>query len=695
VKNVLRTAIESWSICDLVERSYAQVTEDHATQDLMEFYPDPGASLEEWAGAARTIMEQDDIQISVAEGIERISVAESNHRLYLVYRDFIQAGKVADFEVMVKVNYVLPENLGDRAFERATGKNQAKYFRFLFDLNFTLKVILETIGYDVAGFDDNDYRLLSELVPATRAKKKKRTDDDRKKVQGTITDIQWKPMQELYAAFGITQTSSVSKVLDSMLDDVQITEDPRSLLSYGTGFSQPLAAVYEEAVTRFINQDSLATTLEFEQRPIMRQRLRELIETGIGRALHQRVVERLSAKIRMAESRSLTISALCGYLKVINIMSEGALHAGIQLRPLAETLGGRSYGHDKSSYGPTLDAYESLGAIAEPYRTELVVYLLDTTSALHDNKYHRRALARRIRSYARHFDSNPEQVVKLMRRLDLEHAYAYLSFATNFSAVETHQLSEHLLKLYHAAGMDDLWKLEKITSKVASELASARSATKTSFLVHNFIDMRDLTMLLNEYEVDLTHENEQATGQKRHDFDMVAGLPALYFGPQDMAVLTYPLKTTKSIITINGAGGGDDVVEASAEMRRLDHSFSKTINPKQSRGFLPDYLVAVLPNGNLMGIGVFDNDHIDIIAQFTQPLIINANKLVPPLYDPAKYALNLVCLSNLSTRILQPPSIIAANIYDPMLCDSVFAPFMIRSDGILAPVYARVRQLVG
>jgi len=78
-------------------------------------------------------------------------------------------------------------------------------------------------------------------------------------------------------------------------------------------------------------------------------------------------------------------------------MSKGARKHNVPLRDLLEILGGRRYGSDTRCYGPIFECYERLSVgIPEPYKTRLIVHILNETSSLRQSRTARRSLIRVI-----------------------------------------------------------------------------------------------------------------------------------------------------------------------------------------------------------------------------------------------------------------------------------------------------------
>lgn len=477
----LERTVEQWTVSELAKRTSALVTEPEALEDLMKHMPKNGATQDDWQ-AYRNFLAfgiPDGFQISVAEGEDLISIAEGNHRIKLLYEEMIIPGIIDDFEVPVYVQRVDSEHLGYLTMERASGKQQALHFRFLLNLNWELKSLLQKLEFDVSSYDKDNFDLLESLITRLRTERLKEQDEGISKVMGPFNNLIWKHYKEIFSEEKGKFSAKADKLISKIISEKNA--NPETLIPISENLSEFAAEIFLDGIKNYMNMSGYSWVINNEMAPSQKkQNLRNFMEVGIKRALFDRVLKSIAEKIYPWERRgSVTYSSISGYSQILKMMSNSAESSGASLRTLVEILGGRRYGHDTTSYSPIHECYDNLTRkISEPSRTKLIAHILDETGNLHESRNERREVLKVINEgislicpEGRTFDpSKMDQYVNSLIKQDLKQMYVFsILFRQGLGEEESNAITDHVIELVQRSDYKDNTKALKLLTDILIE----------------------------------------------------------------------------------------------------------------------------------------------------------------------------------------------------------------------------------
>jgi len=268
-----------WLVSEIIKRSPPIIVEDEPLASLMENFPKDNASVQDWKDYKNFILGiQDPIQICVAyendEELRRISIAEGNHRLYILYNLMINP---------VQVKRVPPERLGELSLERTMGKPQALHFRLLLDLNYQLEYILKGLGYDTRNYDDTDFTLLKDIIQRLRYSTRNDSQSSnpaQTRAFSSLKNLMWLYREEI--------NRLIPTFLDGILSDNRNSDpDPDALLTIKSSLSLLASDIFETAINQYLNRDSYIEWVTTEDYPMSAKKnnINKLINTALDRAL--------------------------------------------------------------------------------------------------------------------------------------------------------------------------------------------------------------------------------------------------------------------------------------------------------------------------------------------------------------------------------------------------------------------------
>ncbi|MFH1399764.1 MAG: hypothetical protein ABIG95_06685 [Candidatus Woesearchaeota archaeon] len=695
------------TIMQLYEAAISVITEADAMASLELLMPKNSGTPQAWEKAAQRLIDLESFQITKAPEVSRVSLAEGNHRLTkLVW--LIRQGHIKDRPLEIIVRETTPDKMSGPALERVLGKTQARYFRFLMDVNYDLMGILAANAYDTTTFDPYDYTLLRELISSllmreTKTKAEALTDDAETKVFSSLKHWPWKHRDTLTAT------------LDRLVEDAVSQQAPFEQLPELVGVSEIQDIVRSALGTRLSPERYAEIYRRNDNFNSISREVRRLLDSAVRRELYERILGAVEERIQPALV-SMSYATLQGYVKLLQTIKEGCNRSGAHFRETVQIIGGRAQ-TGKTPFASITDAYGRIAStIPEPDRTYLVAHVLDLTHGLKHALQERRQLIDAINRgwKAQTTPEGREKYVQTRVGTDLLHFYALLTLGINMDLSHARQIADTVLGLLAQTDYrDDSQVVVQLCSELHQNYVRSISrdmeeetadpylrSTASQHLLDSvngiasldelldFLGIDDLVIELpEEVEPDETPAERQAGALKR-----IPWTPPSEYGPKDTRV-----------ITVSGCRGPNEIMQISPkylypnllpdEVRYAVRYFGNSdctqlpMHPLTALNIIPDQVYVVIPGGGL-GVGYLADDTMALLAIIKEPVILFSNNLLvlPPDSPPRPEGLTVkFWFVNLNSN--GKPTVFMGNAFDPSYHDGVFSALYTSSNKALAHLY--------